>query len=48
MDLLIKKFPDGLVHKLKLQALKGKVTLKAFIIQILTKEINSKANKNTD
>lgn len=42
MDLLIKKFPDDLVHKLKLQALKGKVSLKEFIIKALTKEIGKR------
>ena len=42
MDLLIKKFPDDLNHKLKLQALKLKVTLKEFIIQALSKEVGKK------
>jgi hypothetical protein len=45
MDLLIKKFPDDLVTKLKIKALKMNVTLKNLVIQILLKEISQKQTK---
>jgi len=47
MDLLIKKFPDDLVTKLKIKALKMNTTLKNLVIQILSKDVGQKQiNKN--
>ncbi len=38
MDLLVKKFPDDVVFKLKIKALRMRTSLRDLIIKLLSKE----------
>ena len=46
MDLLVKGFPDDLVAKLKIKAIKTNTTLKDLVIKILSQDV-SKSKQST-